>query len=198
MDFPSTGTSWNLLVTYELNKDWYLSSINNFATKSGTDAFSIAYVDLTGGRNFGGGWAVDAGYRSAWVDIGGITRDEHRPLVNVKWRRGVQGWFLLNRARLEYRDFADEGMEDRFRLRNQTLVVSPWKVPGTNARWFAEEEFFFETNGSGFNLNWLTTGFRFRLSEQATGKLGYRWHAQKLGGEWFTRHVFAAGVNLQL
>ncbi len=189
-----SGTSQNLLLRYSIHKDWYLASISNFATRTGIDEFAISYVDLTLGRKLGSGFAIDAGYRRAWINIGG-TRNEHRPLINLSWRGVRDGWFILNRARLEHRIFEADFLDDRFRFRNQLLLVSPWQLPGTSARWFLEEEFFYEFDDNGFNLNWITTGFRIPVTKGVTFKVGYRWQAQKLGGEWGTRHVFVTGIN---
>lgn len=191
-----TGTSQNLLLRYSLGDGWYLSSINNFATRDGAAAFSIGYVDLTIGRSLGGGFAMDAGYRHAWVNLPGGVSDENRPLLNLRWSGPVGDWFLLNRARLEYREFTSRRFDDRFRFRHQFLAVSPWTLPGTNGRWFIEEEVFYEFTDAGFNFNWLTTGFRFRLRDGITFKIGYRWQAQKIGGEWTERHVFTTGLNI--
>ena len=180
VDYPSTGTSHNPIIQYRINEDWYLSSINNYATKNGVDEFAIAYVDLTLGRKIDSHWSVDAGYRHAWIDLAGDTRQERRPLVNLRRKDRAGGWFVLNRSRLEWRDFEDAFLEDRFRFRHQLLGVSPWSIPGTRIRWYAEEEFFYEFNDAGFNMNWLATGFRYRWSDSLTLKLGYRWQTQKI------------------
>lgn len=197
-DYPSTGTSFNPLFQYQINENWYLSSINNYATKNGADDFSIGYVDLTLGRRLNQTWSVDAGYRHAWIDLIGETREERRPLINLKRKDFPGGWFVLNRVRVEWRDFEDHILEDRFRFRHQCLGVSPWRIPSTRAQWYIEEEFFYEFNDFGFNMNWLTTGFRFTWTDQISLKAGYRWQTQKIRDEWETRHVLVTGMLVKL
>ena len=192
-DYPDTGTSFNPLLEYRISKNWYLSSINNVATKNGVDEFSIAYADLTLGRRINKTWSVDAGYRHAWIDLIGKTREERRPLINLKRKDFPGGWFILNRARLEWRNFEDDRFEDRFRYRHQLLSVSPWRLPKTQARLYLEEELFYEFTDSGFNMNWLTAGFRFPAGDGVTVKAGYRWQTQKIQDDWKTRHVLVTG-----
>lgn len=190
-----SGTSQNLLMRYKLDDNWFFSSINNFATRGGGGEFAIGYVDLTFGRELGGGFSVDAGYRRAWINIGG-SRDEHRPLLNLKWRGQVDDWFLLARARLEFRTFPAQFLDNRLRFRNHLLAVSPWRPGPLPARWFIEHEGFYEFNGNGYNMNWLTTGFRVPLADGVTLKLGYRWQSMRRGGDWRHRHVLVSGLNL--
>jgi hypothetical protein len=197
-EYPDTGTSFNPLFEYRINEHWYLSSINNYATKNGADDFSIAYVDLTLGRQLNKNWSVDAGYRHAWIDLIGETREERRPLINLKRKDFPGGWFILNRARIEWRNFEDDRFEDRFRYRQQLLSVFPWKITGTRAQCYIEEEFFYEFTGSGFNMNWLTTGLRHPLTDDLSLKVGYRWQRQKIQKNWETRHVLVTGVVVKL
>ena len=63
---------------------------------------------------------------------------------------------------------------------------------------FVEEEFFYEFNGSGFNVNWLTAGVRYPLRKGLSFKLGYRWLAQKFGNNWDHRHVLVSGFVWRL
>lgn len=194
---PDSGISKNVLLRVDLNDDWYLSSINNFASKDGLDQFAIGYMDLTLGHQFDKHWSIDAGYRHAWIDIIGEIRNEHRPLINISRKDFIEGWFLLNRSRLELRLFEDPMFNDRFRFRHHFLAVSPWKIPGTTGRWFVEEELFYEFTSDNFNMNWLTTGFRFKLAEGVFFKVGYRWHNQKINNDWRTRHVGVTGLIMR-
>lgn len=197
-DGPDTGTSQNLFIRKQLTDGWFLASRSNFATRDGTGDLFFAYVDITLGRKLAGNWSADVGYRHAWLETASGWRDEFRPLANLTWRRAVDGWSLANRHRLELRMFEGDEAQDRFRYRNESRLVLPERFSVGRLRPFIEEEFFYELDGSGLNVNWLTAGLRYRLRKGLSFKLGYRWQAQKFGNDWSHRHVLVSGLSWRM
>ena len=189
-----TGSAHNLIFKYSLDDEWYLSSRNLFTTRDGFDDFFFAYLDLNLGYDLGDGWAVEGGYRHAWLEIGDDWRDEYRPSAILSYRTQLGDWSFWNRSRLEYRMFEGDGASDRFRYRNETRFVAPWEFTRWNMRPFLEQEFFYEFTDSGYNFNWLTTGMRWKLTDGVIAKLGYRWQAAKFSDEWTHRHQLVTGL----
>ncbi|NNC89915.1 MAG: DUF2490 domain-containing protein [Akkermansiaceae bacterium] len=190
-----TGSAHNLIVKKDLSGDWYLASRNLLTTVNGFDDLFFGYVDLNLGYDLGGGWAVEAGYRHAWLDIGEEWREEYRPSAILSYRTMLGDWSFANRHRLEFRTFEDDLAPERFRYRNETRLVAPWEFTSLNAKPFLEEEFFYEFTDDGFNFNWLTTGLRWPVCDGVVAKLGYRWQASRFGGgDWNHRHQLVTGL----
>jgi hypothetical protein len=190
-----TGSAHNLLLKYPLEGDWYLSSRNLLTSRDGFDDFFFGYLDLNLGRDLGEGWAAEAGYRHAWLDMGDYWRDEYRPSALLSYRGKLGDWSFANRHRLEYRMF-EGGAGERFRYRNETRLIAPFEVEAFKAKPFFEEEFFYEFDGNGFNFNWLTGGLRWKVRDGVFTKLGYRWQAAKYGDDWSHRHQLVTGLML--
>ena len=189
-----TGTSHNLFVQAAIDDRWFITSRNNLATRDGLNDLFFGYLDVNLGYRLNKAWSVEGGYRQAWLDTPRGTRPEQRPLFNLTWRRAVDEWFLANRSRVELRFFHGSAASDRVRYRNESRVLLPKRLTPPGLRLFLEEEFFYEFDGNGFNTNWLTGGVSFALGHGAALKLGYRWQAQKFGGEWRNRHVLVTGL----
>lgn len=190
-----TGSAHNLILKYPLSEQWYLSSRNLLTTREGFDDFFFTYIDLNLGYKLGKAWAAEAGYRHAWFEIGEGWRDEYRPSVILSYRTKLGDWSLSNRHRLEYRMFeSGSRASDRFRYRNETRVIAPWDLGGLHAKFFVEEEFFYEFTEAGFNFNWFTYGLRWKLRDGVIVKLGHRWQAFKFGGQWNHRQQVVTGL----
>lgn len=192
-----TGSSENLIVKKTLNEDWFLSSRNLLVTRDGFGDFFFGYLDINLGYELGDDWSVEGGYRHARLKLGDdFWRDEYRPSALLTYARSEGGWYFSNRHRLEYRVFEGDTTDDRFRYRNETRLIAPHELTSLKLKPFVEEEFFYEFNGSEFNLNWLTVGVRHQIADGVTAKLGYRWQAQKFGDDWSHRHVLVTGLLL--
>jgi len=192
-----TGSAHNLIAKYTINEAWFLSSRNLLTSRNGFDDFFFGYVDLNLGYNLGSNWSAEAGYRHAWLEINNDWRDEYRPSAILAYRTRLNNWTVANRHRIEYRTFEKEsGANDRWRYRNETRLVAPWKSHFFQASPFIEEEIFYEFTNEGFNFNWLTTGLRWRVADNTIAKIGYRWQAQKFNETWSHRHQLVTGLLL--
>jgi len=190
-----TGSAHNLILKYPLGGNWYLSSRNLLTTRKGFDDFFFAYLDLNIGYELGGGWALEGGYRHAWLEINSGWRDESRPSAILSYRTKLGEWSFSNRNRLEYRMFERGSLaRDRIRFRNETRFIAPWEFGSLHAKFFVEEEFFYEFTDAGFDFNWFTYGFRWKLRDGVVFKLGHRWQASKFGDEWNHRHQLVTGL----
>lgn len=157
-----TGSAHNLIIKKTLEDGWYLSSRNLLTSRDGFNDVFFGYLDLNLGYELGDGWAAEAGYRHAWLEIGDDWRDEYRPSAIISYRTKLGDWSFANRHRLEYRMFeSGSGAPERFRYRNETQLIAPWEIGSLGAKWFVEEEFFYELTDDGFNFNWFTTGLRW-------------------------------------
>jgi hypothetical protein len=192
-----TGSAHNLILKYPLGDKWYLSSRNLLNTRDGFDDFYFGYLDLNLGYNLGKGWATEGGYRHAWLEIGDDWRDEYRPSAILSYQTKLGDWSFFNRHRLEYRMFEKSSLaEDRFRYRNETRLIAPWEFGLHDARFFVEEEFFYEFTDGRFNSNWFTYGLRWKLWDGVAVKLGHRWAASKFGDGWDHRHQLVTGLMI--
>ncbi len=190
-----TGSAHNLIFKHKLADGWYLSSRNLFTSRDGFDDFFFGYLDLNLGYELGDGWAAEAGYRHAWLELGGDWRDEYRPSGILSYRTKLGEWSFSNRHRLEYRTFeSGSGANDRIRYRNETRLIAPWEFGPMDAKFFVEEEVFYEFTDDRFNFNWFTYGIRWELQPGVIAKLGHRWQAFKMGDEWSHRHQLVTGV----
>lgn len=192
-----TGSAHNLIIKYSLNDRWYLSSRNLLTTRDGFDDLFFGYIDLNLGYKLSKQWSVDGGYRHAWLEIGEDWRDEYRPSASLNYRTKLGDWSFSNRNRLEYRMFETSSpAPDRFRYRNETRLIAPWEFGLHDARFFVEEEFFYEFTDAGFNFNWFTYGLRWKIRDGVIVKLGHRWQAFKFGENWNHRHQLVTGLLL--
>lgn len=190
-----TGSAHNLILKYPLGDKWYLSSRNLLTTRDGFNDRFFGYLDLNLGYKLGNGWSAEAGYRQAWLEIGNDWRDEYRPTAILNYRTKLGDWIFSNRHRLEYRIFeSGSPASDRFRYRNETRLIAPWDLGELKAKFFVEEEFFYEFTDAGFNFNWFTYGLRWKLRDGVIVKLGHRWQAFKFGDQWNHRHQLVTGL----
>ena len=190
-----TGTSNNLFYLKKLENDTFLASRSNLATRDGFSDLFFGYVDLTYGRKLNEQWSIDAGYRHARLELPGRWRDEYRPLINLRY--GVQGenWKGWNRNRIEFRYFDDDS-DDRIRYRNETLIVSRSRFTRLEFSPYLSQEFFYEFTDDKYNENWLTVGMEKSLTGRKKLKLGYRWQARKVQGDWTSRHLLVTGLSI--
>lgn len=192
-----TGTAHNLIFKYGLKDGWYLSSRNLLTSRDGIEDLFFGYLDLNVGHSLGEKWAAEVGYRHAWLEIGNDWRDEYRPSAILSYKTNLNDWSFTNRHRLEYRMFeSGSGAPERFRYRNETRLIAPWEFGPKQAKWFIEEEFFYEFTDDGFNFNWVTTGLRWKVRDGVVAKMGYRWQTAKYGDEWSHRHQLVTGLLL--
>jgi len=191
-----TGSAHNLIFKVPLEDAWYLSSRNLLTTRDGFNDLFFGYLDLNLGYDLGDGWATEVGYRHAWLEIGDDWRDEYRPSAIVSYRTKWGDWSVANRSRLEYRTFESGTIaRERIRYRNETRLIAPWEFHAIgDARFFIEQEFFYEFTDDGYNFNWFTYGFRWQLRDGVIAKLGHRWQAFKFGDEWSHRHQLVTGL----
>ncbi len=190
-----TGTAHNLIFKYGLKDGWYLSSRNLLTSRDGVEDVFFGYLDLNVGHSLGDKWAAEIGYREAWLELGNGWRDEYRPSAILSYRTNLKEWSFTNRHRLEYRMFeSGSGAPERFRYRNETRLIAPWEFGPRQAKWFVEEEFFYEFTDDGFNFNWVTTGLRWKVRDGVVAKMGYRWQTAKYGDEWSHRHQLVTGL----
>ena len=190
-----TGSAHNLILKYRLDGDWYLSSRNLLTSRDGFDDVFFGYLDGNVGYDLGDGWAIEGGYRHAWLEIGDDWRDEYRPSAILSYRTMLGDWSFSNRHRFEYRMFESGSQaDDRLRYRNETRLIAPWEISPLKAKFFVEEEFFYEFTDAGFNFNWLTYGLRWQLHDGVIAKLGYRWQAFEFDNEWSHRHQLVTGI----
>lgn len=192
------GVANNVIIKKTLSEDWYLISRNLLTTRNGVDEVFFGYLDLNVGRKLGrfvgGNWSWEVGYRHAWLRVSDFWRDEYRPSSGIIYQTKLFDWTLTNRNRLEYRRFESDLAPDRFRYRNETRIIAPYEFTSWKIRWYVEEEWFYELTDDGFNFNWLSTGFRWRVKDGVVAKLGYRWQAQKFGEDWSHRHQLVTGI----
>ena len=190
-----TGSAHNLIFKHTLEDGWYLSSRNLLTSRDGFDDVFFGYLDLNLGYDLGEGWSVEVGYRHAWFELGDDWRDEYRPSAILGYRTDLGEWTFSNRHRLEYRTFESGSQTpDRIRYRNETRLIAPWEIGPLKARFFVEEEFFYEFTDDGFNFNWFTYGLRWKVREGVVAKVGHRWQAAKFSEEWSHRHQLVTGL----
>ena len=190
-----TGSAHNLIFKHRLDDTWYLSSRNLLTSRDGFDDIFFGYLDLNLGYDLGDGWAIEGGYRHAWFEIGDDWRDEYRQSAIVSYRTMLGDWSFSNRHRVEYRMFESGSQaDDRFRYRNETRLIAPWEFSPLKAKFFVEEEFFYEFTDAGFNFNWATCGIRWQLHDGVIAKLGYRWQAFRFTDDWDHRHQLVTGI----
>jgi len=190
-----TGSAHNLIFKHVLKDSWYLSSRNLLTTRDGFNDLFFGYLDLNIGRSLDEKWSAEMGYRQAWLELGNDWRDEYRPSAILSYKTDFGDWSFTNRHRLEYRMFENgSGAPERFRYRNETRLIAPWEFGRLNAKWFVEEELFYEFTDDGLNFNWLTTGLRWKVRDGVVAKMGYRWQTAKFKDEWSHRHQLVTGL----
>lgn len=190
-----TGSSHNLFILDRLGEKSFFVGRANLVTRDGFSDTFFGYADINYRHVLDNHWAVEAGYRQAWLELPGGWREEYRPMFALYWRGILAGGRFSNRNRIELRYF-EGNAKDRVRYRNESVWTSPKKVTGLELTPFVEEEFFYDLTDSEFNTNWFTVGFSKFLRPGVKWKLGYRLQHQKSNDRWSSRHVLVTGISL--
>ncbi len=190
-----TGSSHNLFYLKKLDDKAFFVGRANLVTRDGFSDTFFGYVDGNYRHTLTKNWAIEAGYRHAFLEIGNQWREEYRPMLSLYWRGKLAGGKFSNRHRLEWRYF-EGNAQDRVRYRNESVWTAPHKITSYQLTPFVEEEFFYDITNSELNINWLTVGISKFWSKNVKWKLGYRWQAQKFNDEWKSRHVLVTGISI--
>jgi len=198
--FPSaraaeTGSSHNLFYLNKLNDHAFFVGRANLATRDGFSDLFFGYVDANYRYKLTKLWAVEIGYRHAFLELGNQWREEYRPMLSLYWRGKLAGGKFSNRSRIEWRYF-EGNAQDRVRYRNESVWTSQNAFTDYKLTPFIEEEFFYDITNSELNINWITFGISKFWSKGVKWKLGYRLHSQKFNGEWKNRHMLVTGISI--
>lgn len=189
-----SGASYNFLFKVGLNKDWFIISRSNLASR---DDFSDSFFRYTGaglGYQLTESWSLRGGYRRAWIQLQDNWLPEDRFYLEGFYTTNLDTYRLTNRSRIERRTF--DYREDDVRLRNETVIEGPVGLLGERIKPYLEEEFFYSKKADRFEANWLGGGVAWRPAKGVKLKLGYRWNRFRVGDEWRNRHVLVTGLNL--
>lgn len=189
-----TGSSHNLFILNQLDDRSFFVGRANLATREGFSDTFFGYVDGNYRYSLAGPWAVEAGYRHAFLELGNDWRQEYRPMFALYWRGKLGSGNFSNRNRIELRYF-EGNAKDRVRYRNESVWTSLHKITDYELTPFVEEEFFYDLTDSVLNINWLTFGISKFWTKGVKWKLGYRLQSQKFNGEWESRHVLVTGLS---
>ncbi len=192
-----TGSSHNLFILNQLDNRSFFVGRANFVTRDGFSDTFFGYVDGNFRYSLHGPWAVEAGYRHAFLELSNGWRQEYRPMFALFWRGKLGSGNFSNRNRVELRYFEGDA-KDRARYRNESVWTSLHKITEYELTPFIEEEFFYDITDSELNINWLTVGISKLWKERVKWKLGYRLQSQKFNGDWENRHVFVTGLSFLL
>lgn len=194
-----TGSSHNLFYLNKLDEKAFFVGRANLVTRDGFSDTFFGYVDGNYRYKLTGPWAIEAGYRHAFLELGNQWREEYRPMLGLYWKGKLAGGKFSNRHRVEWRYFEGDA-QDRVRYRNESVWTSLNTVTDYQLTPFIEEEFFYDMTGNELNGNWLTLGFSKFWARSKSGamkwKLGYRLQSQKFNGEWEHRHMLVTGVSI--
>lgn len=190
-----TGSSHNLFILEQLDDRSFFVGRANLVTREGFSDTFFGYIDANYRYTLGEPWAVEVGYRHAWLELGDEWRQEYRPMFALYWRDKLAGGKFSNRNRIELRYF-EGNTRDRVRYRNESVWTSLHTITDYKLTPFIEEEFFYDLTDSVFNGNWLTFGISKFWTKNVKWKLGYRLQSQKFNGEWDHRHVLVTGISV--
>lgn len=193
----NTGSSHNLFVLKRLDADSFFVGRGNLVTRDGFGDTFFGYFDGNYRYWLNGTWAIESGYRHAFLKLGNGWRQEHRPMFALYWRGKLGKGKFTNRNRIEFRHFEGDA-KDRVRYRNEASWTAPYKITGYELTPFIEEEFFYDFTDSEINTNWLTFGVSKFWTKEIKWKLGYRLQSQKFNGQWENRHVLVTGLSFFL
>ena len=189
-----TGTSHNLFILNRLGERSFLVGRANLVTRDGLSDTFFGYADINYRYNLDEHWAVEAGYRQAYLELDSGWREEYRPMFALYWRGKLGNGRFSNRNRIELRYF-EGNAKDRVRYRNESVWTSLNKVTDLQLTPFVEEEFFYDITDSELNMNWLTVGISKFWRPGVKWKLGYRLQSQKFNDSWSNRHVLVTGIS---
>jgi hypothetical protein len=194
-----TGSSHNLFYLNKLDDSSFFVGRANLVTRDGFSDTFFGYVDANYRHKLSESWAMEVGYRHAFLELGNNWREEYRPMLSLYWRGKLFNGNFSNRHRIEWRYF-EGNAKDRLRYRNESVWTSQRTITDYQLTPFIEEEFFYDITDSEFNTNWLTFGISkyWKKSKQGSikWKLGYRLQSQKSNGEWENRHMLVTGISI--
>ena len=190
-----TGSSHNLFYLNKLDDKSFFVGRANLVTRDGFSDTFFGYVDGNFRYSLTGPWAVEVGYRQAYLEINNNWREEYRPMLGLYWRGKLGQGKFSNRHRIEWR-FFEGNAKDRVRYRNESVWTSDNTITDFKLTPFIEEEFFYDVTDSVLNNNWLTFGISKFWNKNIKWKLGYRLQSQKFSGQWENRHVLVTGVSI--
>lgn len=190
-----TGSSHNLFILDRVGDKSFFVARANLVTRDGFSDTFFGYADINLRYSLGDHWAVEAGYRQAWLELASGWREEYRPMFALYWRGKLGKGRFSNRNRIELRYFEGDA-RDRVRYRNESVWTSVNKLTSYQLTPFIEEEFFYDLTDSELNGNWLTVGISKFFMPGVKWKLGYRLQHQKFNDKWSSRHVLVTGISL--
>ena len=188
------GSSYNLLLKKKINKEWFLLSRSNLATRRDNEQLFLGYTGVSLGYQINKEWSVRAGYRYARFRIGDEWRTERRPLLETYYGGMHGGWRLTSRSRVEFRQ--PVWRENDVRLRQEFTATAPVKLTSLEMKPFIENELFYSTRNDWVEANWTTLGLSFFPLDNAKLKAGYRHNRIRIQGDFITRHTLVLGLNL--
>lgn len=189
-----TGSSHNLFTLNQINDQSFFVGRANLATREGFSDTFFGYIDANYRYKLSTPWAIEAGYRHAFLELNNQWREEYRTMLGLYWRGKLGEGKFSNRHRIEWRSF-EGNAEDKRRYRNESTWQSSSTITDYKLTPFIEEEFFYNITNSEFNANWLTFGISKFWSKNIKWKLGYRLNSQKFNGEWQDRHMLVTGLS---
>ncbi len=188
------GSSHNLLLKKDLNKDWFILSRSNLAIRRDNEQLFLGFTGVSLGYQINKNWSARVGYRAARFRIGDDWRTEQRPMTELYYGNVQNGWRLTSRSRVEFR-FLD-WRDDDIRLRQEFTITAPWKLTSLEMKPFIEEEVFYSTDNQWLEANWATVGFSFFPFKGTKLKIGYRHNRFRIRGNFTTRHTLVTGINI--
>ncbi len=188
------GSAHNLLLKSDLNKDWFLLSRSNLATRRDNEQLFLGFTGVSLEYQIDKNWSARVGYRTARFRIGDDWRTEYRPMTELYYGDMHNGWRLTSRSRVELR-FPD-WRDDDVRLRQEFTATSPWKLTSLEMKPFLEEEIFYSTDNNWVEANWATVGLSYFPFKNTKFKIGYRHNRFRIRGNFTTRHTLVTGVNI--
>ena len=188
------GSSHNLFLLNKLNSNSFFIGRANLVTRDGFSDTFFGYTDVNYRYKLTNTWAVEAGYRHAFLELGKQWREEYRSMLSLYWRGKLGDGKFSNRHRIEWRSF-EGNTENKKRYRNESVWTSSNTLTDYKLTPFIEEEFFYDITNSEFNGNWLTVGISKFWTKDMKWKLGYRLQSQKFNGEWKNRHLLVTGLS---
>ena len=115
---------------------------------------------------------------------------ELRPHFNAAVSSKLLGLDLINRARIEYRDIADENTTWRFR--HKVLLVSPVTFTAWQVKPYIGDELFYSFNSRRFSGQRLCTGLYIPLAESIRLELFYFWHLYDDEDHWHDTNILGS------
>lgn len=192
-----TGSSHNLFYLKKLNEKSFFVGRANLVTRDGFSDTFFGYVDANYRYSLTGHWAIEAGYRHAYLKLNNQWREEYRPMLALYWRGKLGKGDFSNRHRLEFRYF-EGSAKNRVRYRNESVWKARQNITKYQLKPYIEEEVFYDITDDKFTSNWLTFGISKKWSKSIKWKLGYRLQSQKFNDKWENRHVLVTGISVIL